>query len=534
MDARHGRLRAARAIDEPATAPHPEPTPLIQSLNDALLRLIDGLSDPARRRRTALVFVLGYAAVWTLYGLIAKSSQDMNADMAEMVVWTREPALGYPKHPPLLAWILWAWFKVFPLADWSYYVLATLTLAAGIWLVMELSAEWLKGEKLAAVPFLLAVIPFFNFLGLKWDQNSILIPLWALAMWAMLRALDTRHLGWATLAALAAAAAMLSKYWSVFLIAAMALTALFHPKRRDYFRSAAPWVTAGVFLLVLAPHIWWLIRENFPPVTWVTWRRMSASFGETVKSFGEYAAGTAGYGGAAIALVLIFARPGLRALADGFLPRDERRSAAILFWTPILLPFVPATAKNIILLSLWNTPALNLLPVMLLGSPLLVLPRLAVLRIATLSMLVSLVALIASPLVAYAILKRGVENNAAYARLVMEATEQEWRAATDKPLKLIAGNFVLVSSAAFYGTDKPSTFASYSLYLSPWVDAARITRDGMAIMCANDDEFCLLGLDRLTAGRTAGRGAERTLTRRWLWFESAPKRFTIVILPPQS
>ena len=49
----------------------------------------------------------------------------------------------------------------------------------------------------------------------------MLIPLWALAMWAMLRALDTRHITWAALAGLAAAAAMLSKYWSAFLLVAL-------------------------------------------------------------------------------------------------------------------------------------------------------------------------------------------------------------------------------------------------------------------------------------------------------------------------
>ena len=70
---------------------------------------------------------LGYALLWFIYGVIAKSSQDLNADMAEMVVWTRELALGYPKHPPLLAWVLWGWFKVFPLADWAYILLAVVT-----------------------------------------------------------------------------------------------------------------------------------------------------------------------------------------------------------------------------------------------------------------------------------------------------------------------------------------------------------------------------------------------------------------------
>ena len=159
---------------------------------------------------------MAYATLWFVYALIAKSSQDLNADMAEMVVWTRELALGYPKHPPFLAWVLWAWFKVFPFADWAYLLLAAVTVSAGIFLAIELCAEWLAKEKLAVVPFLLAMIPFYNFLGLKFDQNSTLIPLWALAMWAMLRALDTRHLAWAALAGFAAAGAMLVKYWSVF------------------------------------------------------------------------------------------------------------------------------------------------------------------------------------------------------------------------------------------------------------------------------------------------------------------------------
>src|SRR5207248_8623107 len=183
--------------------------------------------------------------------------------------------------------VLWGWFKVFPLTDWAYLLLAVATVSAGIFLAIELCAEWLWREKLAAVPFLLAAIPFYNFLGLKFDQNSALIPLWALAMWAMLRALYTRQLGWAALAALAAAAAMLVKYWSAFLLVALALAALAHPKRRDYFRSYAPWVTAGVFLVVVAPHVWWLVANNFPPITWVTTRRIAPSFGDTLGSMAE-------------------------------------------------------------------------------------------------------------------------------------------------------------------------------------------------------------------------------------------------------
>jgi hypothetical protein len=508
------------------------PLRLPNGLNDALARLLDALADPTRRRRAALVFVIGYGVLWFIYGVIAKSSQDLNADMAEMIVWTREPALGYPKHPPLLAWILWTWFKVFPLADWAYILLAVVTLAIGIYLAIELCAEWLGGEKLAAVPFLLAVIPFYNFLGLKFDQNSVLIPLWALAMWAMLRALDTRHDGWAALAGLAAAAAMLSKYWSAFLIVALSLAALFHANRAAYFRSRAPWVTALVFLAAVAPHAWWLVRENFPPITWVTTRRLASTSANLFGSMAEYLGGTFAYAGIALLLVVVFVRPSPRVIADSWVSRDQRRTAAILFWTPVLLPLVAALFTRTTLISLWSTPAFNLLPVMLLASQLILLPRIALRRIAGVAAAISLLSVAASPVIAYVILKRGVENDAAYARLAMQAAEREWRSVTDKPLRLIGGPFVLVSTAAFYGTDRPSTFADFSRYLSPWATQERIAREGMVVMSSVDSPYFDL-TNKFIDASPGARRIEVTLARRWLGFESAPKRFIIATIPPR-
>src|ERR1700681_3440051 len=168
-----------------------QPRPMQRSAFDrfsgVFSALVDGLCDPLRRRRVLLATLCGYGAIWFVCGVVTNSSQDLSADLGEMVVWGHEPALGYPKHPPLLAYVVRLWFAVFPQADWAFILLAALTLSAGIYLVFELCGIWLDGEKRAAVPFLLGVIPFFNFLGLKFDQNSALIPLWALAMLAFMR-----------------------------------------------------------------------------------------------------------------------------------------------------------------------------------------------------------------------------------------------------------------------------------------------------------------------------------------------------------
>ena len=72
-------------------------------------RLLAALTDPARRERTVIAVLFGYVAVWTLYAILAKASQDMHPDVGELVVWSREPAFGYPKHPPLAAWVVRAW-----------------------------------------------------------------------------------------------------------------------------------------------------------------------------------------------------------------------------------------------------------------------------------------------------------------------------------------------------------------------------------------------------------------------------------------
>src|SRR5213076_2304981 len=87
-------------------------------------RLVDAMIDPRRGDRIVALALIGFVALWTIYGVVAKGSQDIHFDMGEAVAWSREPALGTPKHPPLSAWLVKAWFTVFPLADWAYYLLA--------------------------------------------------------------------------------------------------------------------------------------------------------------------------------------------------------------------------------------------------------------------------------------------------------------------------------------------------------------------------------------------------------------------------
>ena len=509
----------------------------LKSLDARLLapfeRLVDALCDPLRRNRVALAAALTYAAIWAFYAIVAKSSQGINADLGEMVVWARNLAWGYPKHPPFPAWVLAVWFAIFPNSDWAYYLLSGLNLGLGLYLTFLLCGLWLDGEKRAVAPFLLALIPFYNFLGLKWDQNSILIPLWALTTWAFVRSIETRHIGFAALAGAAAAAAFLTKYWSVFLLIALVVAALGNRRRAAYFRSAAPWVTILVGAVLIAPHLIWLVQENFPPFRWVATRRIADGVGDWFRSLSEYSFGTLGYSAVALVAYGVLVRPSLAAVRDSLLPRDNARQvAAIIFWLPMLVPIASAVATGTALLSLWNTAALALLPVVLLSSPLVSVSRIVAARIAGFATIVAIVALAVSPIVAAAKLWGGVENFAAYVPAATAAMEREWQAATDRRLELLAGPFTLTSSMAFGMKDKPSTFADFSPYLSPWADTPSIVRKGMAIICPDRDAHCLHGMDTISRVRPVARRVEVELTPRWLGMSGQPTRFVIAILPP--
>jgi hypothetical protein len=141
----------------------------------AIDRLRGALIDPARRERAVLVSLAAYLVLWTIYGSIAKSSQGLHPDMTELIAWSRDLAWGY-KHPPLAAAIVRLWFSVFPVAEWSYYLLAMLMPTIALWIVWRLSADYLDIEKRVAGLALLMFVPFFNFHALKFNVNTVLRP----------------------------------------------------------------------------------------------------------------------------------------------------------------------------------------------------------------------------------------------------------------------------------------------------------------------------------------------------------------------
>jgi hypothetical protein len=495
-------------------------------------RLLDALADPARRGRTGVLLLAAYAAAWMLYGAVAKSSQDVHFDMGEMVALSRVDILGTAKHPPLGSWLVRFWFDVFPAADWAYYLFAILIAVVGLWIAWRLSIDYLDGDKPAVGLAMLTLVPLYNFHALKFNANTVLIPFWAATTWWFLRSFETRNLGYAALAGLAAAAAMLGKYWTVMLLAGLLITALADPRRGAYFRSAAPWVTVTFGALALAPHLVWLIVNDFPPLNYTLDSHALASRGAAVLQALNYVVGALAY--LAVPLMLLaLMRPSKAALADLAWPRDSsRRSAVLAFVLPILLAGLFAFVFKSGLAAIWTVCAMTLVPVVLLSSPLIGASRATASWIMVLALAFPLVMIAASPVVAIAVHRNGTLGDATHYRLLAQAVERAWYDTTEAPLRLVGSDTRLVNGMIFY---LPSRVLAYEMThpaVTPWIDDERITREGIALTCRADDIRCNGFADRLASHRASGRQVEVTLSRRYFGVDDAAVRYRILTVPP--
>jgi len=312
----------------------------------------------------------------------------------------------------------------------------------------------------------------------------------------------------------------------VFLIAGLVVAALVDRRRAAYFRSPAPWITVAVGLLVMAPHLWWLIDSHFAPFTYAMTVHGEKSFAVAARSTLGYLGGSFGY--VALPLVIVLAmvrRP--RLLAEAAWPHDDdRRLVAAAFWAPLLLPVVAAIAGRTEITSLWSMSAWTLLPVLLLSPPTITLRPIDTERLLGLAVAVPLVMLLASPAIAW-ITRDKARPAEAQARLLAAEVDRDWRLTTPQPLRYVGGEAELAFGVVTWSADRPRALTEM-----PAPPADELRHAGMAIVCFAEDAGCKQSAAGL-AGGAPNRVVESTIVRGFWGKLGAPQGYTIVLVPPR-
>jgi hypothetical protein len=211
-------------------------------------------------------FVLLHIVVWTL--LPALLYHNLPADIVEGLIYGREWQLGYPKLSPLPWLTIEAANRVFNV-DFVYYALGQIS-AAIAFLFVWMMARTLVGALGAVCAILILDGQYFmNFLTFKFNHNVIQLPFWALAGYCYWSALRTgRHSHW-LLFGIAIGGAFWAKYFVVVLAVPLIVFMLVDVDARRNWANRGPWLALGAALLVAAPHLVWLFRNNFAPYDYI-------------------------------------------------------------------------------------------------------------------------------------------------------------------------------------------------------------------------------------------------------------------------
>jgi hypothetical protein len=477
-----------------------------------------------------LVVLGGYLLVWTLYGVIAKGNQDLHPDMTELIAWSRNLAFGFPKHPPFAAIVVRAWFAWFPIDDWAYYLLAVFTATSALWIAWQLFADYLPPTKRVIGLCLLTFIPFFNFHALKFNVNTALIPLWAVMIFWFLRSYRTRSPAYAALAGVSAALCMMTKYWSIFLLAGLAVAAISDKRRSAYFRSLAPWITVLVGMAVISPHIGWLQKHNFSPIEYAMSVHGGHSFADTVWTAMRYCADAIAYVAVPITVVLLIARPRASALLEMAWPADpDRRLVAVAFWTTLWMPILPALLWGIRINGLWTMSSWTLLPVLLLSSHSVRMSREPVRWIVGSAIVLPLTMLPVAPAAALGAFKRGLPPQLTQTKMLTEQVQVMWHSVTSEALRYVGGDTDLAYGVVTYSRDHPKALPG--LLERP---RAQLRRRGVALICKETDAGCTMQSSKVASLNPASRKAEIELVRNYFGIAGQPQRYLLFLIPPLS
>lgn len=203
-----------------------------------------------------MVAITGLRLVW-----LAVQTADLYPDEAQYWFWAQHPALGYYSKPPLVAWLIA--LTTFCFGDSEFAIRLAAPLLHGLaGMFVYATATRLYDRRVgfwSAVGY--ASLPGVSLSAFIISTDAVLLPCWAAALYAFVRARQHGGGRWWLAVGIAAGLGLLAKYaMAYWLLSALGYTVLVKEERRHL----RPLLGAtGIALLLYLPNLWWNLTHGF-------------------------------------------------------------------------------------------------------------------------------------------------------------------------------------------------------------------------------------------------------------------------------
>lgn len=325
------------------------------------MTLLDKLT--ARPERGLFALCIVQFVLWTVAPAISHTA--MPLDMVEMYVWGREWVVATFKHPNLPGLMLEAARRVTGSTGtgslaWTGFAVSQICIIAAYGAVFALGRDMLGARKALAGTLLLTGIYYFSWSSPEMNHNVAQMPLWALVILFLWRAVERGGLGWWLGLGLLGGLSLWAKYSSAVLLLICLLWLFADARARAHLRRAGPWLALAAFAAMAAPQMLFLLETDFLSLRYAQ-DRASGTAGHWVGFLPTQIANH-------LVMVIMLAVAGL--FGRGALNRPEgpttggdaraRRFLIVFGLGPVMLTVVAAAITGSGLKDMWGMPMFNL------------------------------------------------------------------------------------------------------------------------------------------------------------------------------
>jgi 4-amino-4-deoxy-L-arabinose transferase-like glycosyltransferase len=299
------------------------------------------------------LFLLAHLLIWTLVPFF--SNQNLPLDVIEALAWGSNLDWGFEKHPPLSAFFPEIFYQLFGNQDWAYYLLSQIFIIFSFIAIFKLAKEFLKNETYALISvFLLEGIYFYNFTTPEFNVNVCQIPFWSLTVYYSWQSFKNNKIHNWVLLGFFAGLGVLSKYLFIYLLISIKLFFIYYLKKNKKFNFKY-FIPIIVFLLVLSPHLKWLVDNDYKTIAYGL-KRASLENSSLLNHF-IYPLKFISKQIGALLPFFILLNLILKNFKFKFNKQDEK-SIFLIFVTfvPILLMFVTSLISAANIRTMWMTP----------------------------------------------------------------------------------------------------------------------------------------------------------------------------------
>ncbi len=290
-------------------------------------------SDAAARRPLIMAAIV--VAAMTVLRIVYAGALELRTDEAYYWTFSKENALSFLDHPPMIAWFIRFGTAIFGDTDLGVRFGGIVAMLVTQLLLADIVRRVTRDTRAVMFAVLMPEAAlYYGLLMSKVSPDIAMIPFAVAMVWSLVRLSETSDGRWWLLAGLFAGLALLSKFTAIMFLPAVMAFALVPDWRWRWLRSPYPWLAALIAVVVFSPVLIWNAQHD-----WASFRfqfvRATANYDVSIRTVGDYIGLQFGLVGFVLLPVVL---SGLTLTAwRGYRTREP---VAILLSTAVLVPFL--------------------------------------------------------------------------------------------------------------------------------------------------------------------------------------------------